>query len=73
MAVVVTTTAVVLGLTHLRRLEEGSVREGLLVGLIWFAMCVLIDAPLMLFGGPMRMTFGEYMADCHGTLQNRPW
>jgi len=63
MAVAVTATAVALGLAYLRRVDHGFVREGLQLGLIWFAMCVLIDAPLMLFGGPMKMSFGAYMAD----------
>jgi hypothetical protein len=63
MAVTVTATAVILGLTYLRRINGGFFREGLLLGVIWFVMCVLIDAPLMLFGGPMKMTFGAYMAD----------
>ena len=63
MAVTVTATAVVLGLVYLKRLDRGFVREELQLGLIWFAMCILIDAPLMLFGGPMKMSFGAYMAD----------
>lgn len=63
MAVVVAATAVVLGLSYLKRLDEGIVREGLLLGLTWFAMCLLIDAPLMLVSGPMKMSVGAYMAD----------
>jgi hypothetical protein len=72
MAVTVTATAVILGLMYLRRVDGASVREGLLLGLIWFGMCVLIDAPLMLFGGPMKMTFGEYMADIGLTYVSIP-
>lgn len=63
MAVAVTASVVILGLVYLRRIDGGFVREGLLLGVIWFVMCVLIDAPLMLFGGPMKMAFGQYMAD----------
>jgi hypothetical protein len=63
MAVTVTATAVILGLTYLRRADGGGASVGLELGLIWFVICVLIDAPLMLFGGPMKMTFAEYMAD----------
>ena len=63
MAVTVTATAVILGLVYLRRFDGAGAREGLVLGLIWFVMCVLIDAPLMLFGGPMKMSFGAYMAD----------
>ena len=63
MAVTVAATAIILGLRYLRRVEGGLVREGLLAGVIWLAICILIDAPLMLVAGPMKMTFGEYMAD----------
>jgi hypothetical protein len=63
MAVTVTATAVALGLVYLRRLKEASVREGFLAGLIWLVICVAIDAPLMLLGGPMKMSLGAYMAD----------
>src|SRR3972149_1625373 len=72
MAVAVTATAVVLGLSYLKRLGGGLVREGFLLGLIWFAMCVLIDAPLMLFSGPMKMSFGAYMADIGLTYLSIP-
>ena len=34
-----------------------------MLGCLWLAISVAIDAPLMLFGGPMRMTVGEYLAD----------
>ncbi len=51
------------GLAYLRRAPGARAREGLAVGMVWFAMCVLIDAPLMLFGGPMRMSIGAYLGD----------
>lgn len=63
MAVAVTTTAVVLGLAYLKRIGTSSVREGVLVGLLWLIMCITIDAPLMLLGGPMQMTVPDYLAD----------
>lgn len=63
MAVTVTTTVVLLGLRYLRTVRENLTREGILVGILWFCMSVVIDSPLMLLGGPMQMSFGEYMAD----------
>jgi len=72
MAVTVTATAVTLGLTYLRRVDAGFLREGMLVGLIWLVMCILIDAPLMLLGGPMKMALGEYMADIGLTYVSIP-
>ena len=38
-------------------------REGVLLGCLWFAINILIDAPLMLLGGPMKMTLPDYMSD----------
>ncbi len=45
------------------RVSRGFVREAVLLGCLWLAISVAIDAPLMLFGGPMRMTVGQYLAD----------
>lgn len=63
MPVVVTLAAVTFGVLYLKRVNQNWLREGALVGLIWLGISVLIDAPLMLFGGPMKMTIGEYVAD----------
>jgi len=72
MAVTVTATAAWLGVAHLRRIARVRAREGLLVGLVWLAICVLIDAPLMLFGGPMQMSLGAYMGDIGLTYLSIP-
>jgi hypothetical protein len=42
---------------------QASLREGLLLGVLWLGISVVIDAPLMLLGGPMQMTIGEYLGD----------
>lgn len=63
MAVTVAWTAVGLGLVYLRRMAGMRPAEGLELGCIWFALNVLIDAPLMLLGGPMLMSPGACMGD----------
>jgi hypothetical protein len=72
MAVTVTGTAVGLGLTYLRRVARAYAREGLAVGAAWFVLCVLIDAPLMLLGGPMQMSVGAYFGDIGLTYVSIP-
>ncbi len=72
MAVTVTGSAVLLGLACLGRAERRPVRDGFLVGVLWFAVCILIDAPLMLVVGPMRMSFADYMADIGLTYASIP-
>ncbi|MDP8207768.1 MAG: hypothetical protein P9L92_13960 [Candidatus Electryonea clarkiae] len=63
MAVAVTGAAVVFGSLYMKRVPPDPRGEGLKVGLLWMLISILIDAPLMLFGGPMKMTFGAYMSD----------
>jgi hypothetical protein len=43
--------------------NRAFVFEGLRLGLLWLLISVAIDAPLMLLGGPMKMTVGQYLAD----------
>jgi hypothetical protein len=63
MPVAVASATVVLGVVYMARVSQGIVREGVLLGCLWLAISVAIDAPLMLLGGPMHMTVGEYLAD----------
>jgi hypothetical protein len=63
MPVAVAAAAVVLGVAYFRHVIRQHVREGAVVGFLWLVICVLIDAPLMLLGGPMRMAVPEYLAD----------
>ncbi len=51
------------GVRYLRAVQVRIVREGIMVGLLWLAISVIIDAPLMLLGGPMQMTVAQYAAD----------
>ena len=63
MPVAIATAAVGLAVAYLRPVKRGFLREGVLLGLLWLVISLVIDAPLMLFGGPMQMTLAEYVAD----------
>ncbi len=63
MPVVLASATAALAVLYFRQVSRDYVREGIALGVLWFAMNILIDAPLMLVGGPMKMTLGEYMAD----------
>jgi len=63
MPVTVALAAVVFAVLYLRQVDGRFVREGLSIGLIWLVMCLAIDMPLMLLGGPMQMTLWEYVSD----------
>ena len=63
MPVALAAATTTLGVDLLRRLTRVGWKEGLVVGLLWFAINVLIDAPLFLIGGPMLMTVSDYAKD----------
>ncbi len=63
MAVAVCTTTIVFGNLYLKRVDQNIVKEGIILGVLWFFISILIDAPLMLLGGPMQMTITAYFAD----------
>ncbi|MEW5983286.1 MAG: hypothetical protein AB1806_13095 [Acidobacteriota bacterium] len=63
MAVAVTGTAVILALAYLKRAQDLKPSQGLILGALWLAISILIDAPLMLLGGPMQMSVGAYLGD----------
>jgi hypothetical protein len=62
MAVTVAATAVVLGSRYFSRCGSPTAAEGAGLGLLWLAMCVAIDLPLML-GPPLHYSPTEYCAD----------
>ena len=71
MAVTVAAAAVIFGWLHLKKLPEVATSDGVLLGLIWWAVCVAIDLPLIT-AGPMEMTLPEYFADIGLTYVSIP-
>jgi len=47
---------------YLRSIEADFLREGILLGLIWLAISLLIDL-LLFMEGPMKMSFTDCMMD----------
>jgi len=62
MPVVVAISAVFFSNLYFRKLEKDFLKEGILLGIIWFAISIVIDL-FMFMQGPMKMTFLNYMAD----------
>lgn len=62
MPVILSVVAVFFGLRYFRGVETAFVREGVLLGILWLAVNVVIDLPLMLTG-PIAMSPSEYVGD----------
>lgn len=63
MAVSVTAVAVLFAILYLRRVSGGYISEGILIGIGWFAVNILIDLFLFLPPSPMQMSIVDYMTD----------
>ena len=62
MAVVVTLSAVAFGNLYLRKVESGFLQQGIVIGVTWLVINILIDLPLF-SAGPMAMPLGDYISD----------
>jgi len=62
MPVVITICVVLFSILYFRKLEAGILKEGVILGVLWFAISLGIDL-LMFMWGPMKMTFANYMMD----------
>ena len=62
MPVVLTISAVIFSNAYLKKVNADYLKEGILLGLMWFAISILIDLSLFMYG-PMKMTFIDYVKD----------
>lgn len=62
MPVVVTLCAVFFSILYLRRVTSDFLKEGVMLGGIWFVISLVIDL-VMFSSGPMKMSFASYVMD----------
>jgi uncharacterized membrane protein YpjA len=63
MAVTVTAVAVIFASLYLNKVPRGFTRAGVLIGVAWFFVNIVIDLLLFLPPSPMQMSFPDYMTD----------
>lgn len=63
MPVVIASATAFFAVVYLRGVQKQFLREAVILGCLWLAVSVIIDLPLILTGGPMQMTLGQYIAD----------
>ena len=62
MPVVLTATVVLASVLYLRGKVGVAAKDGLIAGIVWMAMSLVLDYP-MFFGGPIEITPAQYIAD----------
>jgi hypothetical protein len=63
MPLVISLTTVLLTFLYLRDLERGYVKEGVVIGVSWFMISIIIDLVLFLSPSAMQMSFTDYLMD----------
>lgn len=63
MPLVLTIIVVILAYNYLKNLETNLVKEGVLIGLSWLAINIIIDLMLFLPASPMQMNILDYFMD----------
>ena len=63
MPVVLTATLLIFSILFFRRIKEQYFKMGVIVGISWFLINIIIDLLLFLPEGPMQITLSEYMMD----------
>ncbi len=62
MPVVVVICTVVFSVVYFRKVKAGFLKEGIVVGIIWLAVSLVLDL-LLFMEGPMKKPFGDYIMD----------
>lgn len=62
MAVTVAAVCLALALHYFRKIEAPTLAHGVVLGVAWWAISIVIDLPLMLFP-PIAMSLPEYLSD----------
>ena len=63
MPVVLTITLIFFSILFFKRVNEDYFKEGIIVGISWFFISLIIDLLLFLPESPMQMSISEYMID----------
>lgn len=63
MPVVVSICVVFFAVLYFNKLDRRFIKEGILVGIVWFVISLAIDLLMFMPESPMQMSFTDYMAD----------
>ena len=63
MPLAISVIVVTLAYAYLKNIETDLIREGVIIGAVWFIISIAIDLVLFLPPSPMQMSFVNYMED----------
>jgi len=63
MPVVLVLAVMIISVLYFKKIEKESLKEGVIAGVLWFILSLVIDLMLFLPASPMQMSFSDYMVD----------
>lgn len=63
MPVVLMLAVMISSVLYFKKIDKDSLKEGILAGVLWFVISLVIDLLLFLPASPMQMSFVYYMMD----------
>jgi hypothetical protein len=63
MSIILTLMVVTLSYYYLKNIKVNLVKEGIIIGTVWFVINIAIDLVMFLPPSPMQMSFADYMMD----------
>jgi hypothetical protein len=63
MPVVLTICVVLFSIFYFKKVKTNFFKEGVLLGIIWFVISLVIDLMMLMPESPMKMSFTDYMMD----------
>ena len=63
MPVVLTITVMFFSIIYFKNIYKELIKEGVIIGILWFVISLIIDLIMFIPETPMQMTFTDYMMD----------
>jgi hypothetical protein len=63
MPVILVLTVMIISVLFFKKIEKESLKEGVIAGVLWFALSLAMDLLLFMPASPMQMSFSDYMMD----------
>lgn len=63
MPLILTIIVIILAYYYMKNLDANFIKEGIIIGLAWFIINIIIDLFMFLPASPMHMDFADYMMD----------
>ncbi len=61
MSVLIAVAAIILSYLYFKDIKTNFVMEGILTGIVWFIIAIIIDLLMFMPASPMHMNFTDYM------------